>query len=363
MKNLILLNGMVIVGMILSNPLLAEQEPIHPHDRYLFLETVADSVGLITSNEILSSSEEFRYGGGVNRFNFLYDTVNDVAEREGLNNMERLEFLKYLLDAGFVPLPPYINLPDYFVQDNRSNNESFPTVKNLDQLREACLRRIWFCDTSPISLMRLALSSTSLLRESGQTVLSYTNLEELFDQFGYTSEDFTPHDLKVLGQFLRDLHYIPLWPDLSVQRPHIKDVTDHNFQAEVIDASRDKPVIVYFYASWCPPCRTMTPVIEELAEDLEGAFTLANIYFDGNPNSREIQSKASIPNLIFYRDGEKVSEIYGIPNVDTKSFSTPVFAEQIGPNIFIHKIDREEVIKATLRNEIRTHLELIEQQD
>lgn len=281
-----------------------------------FLEYAAATASSIISDEILKSSRDFRYEGGVNRLGFRYDTVNDMAERRNFNNMEKLEFLKYLLDGGFVPLPPYINLPDYFVQDN-SSNEAFPATKDITRLQEVCRMRDWPCNASPLSFMRLALFSTSFLRESGQTVLSYTDLENLFDTFGYTSEDFTPHDLMVLGQFLRDLHYIPLWPDQSVQRQdYIKDVTDHNFQAEVIDASRDRPVIVYFYASWCPPCYEMTPVIEELAEEFEGDFTLANIYLNGNPKSRtSLSSENIIPSLIFYRDGEKVSEILGIPGM------------------------------------------------
>ena len=69
----------------------------------------------------------------------------------------------------------------------------------------------------------------------------------------------------------------------------------------------------------------MTPIMEELAREFEGAFTLAKIYWDGNPKSRDIQSEASIPNLVFYKNGEKKSEIYGIPSID--SFSHILFAE------------------------------------
>ncbi len=296
-------------------------QEIIDYARELLLESTAYTTYNITSDEILKSSKNLRYQGGINRSYFLSDTVNDVAERVNFNNMERLEFLKYLLDTGFSPSHSYINMADYFVQDDLSDETFFPTVEDFTRLKDICRTRDWPCDSSPLSFTRLSLFLTLFPRGPRQenAYLGSAYIEILLDNLGYTLEDLTPHDLMVLEQFLRDLNYVPGWSSgyQPVQRQHIKYVTDDDFQTEVIEASRDNPVIVYFYASWCPPCRTMTPMMERLADEFEGDFTLAKIYLDGNPNSREILSTRAIPALVFYKDGESISEYIGLSGTMT----------------------------------------------
>ena len=330
----------IVVLMSLSNPLLAQQDQgpqiqttqdtqveEEQHELWeiqestdsslgdLFLKATALGAYRITSDEILKSSRNFRYQGGINISYFLFDTVNDVVEKEILNNMERLEFLKYLLDTGFSPSHSYINMADYFVQDDLSD-ETFPTVEDFTRLKDICRTRDWPCDSSPLSFTRLSLFLTLFPRGPRQenAYLGSAYIEILLDNLGYTLEDLTPYDLMVLEQFLMDLNYAPGWSSgyQPVQKQHIKDVTDDNFQTEVIEASRDHPVIVYFYASWCHPCTIMTPMMESLADEFEGDFTLAKIYFNGNPNSQRILYMAAIPALVFYKDGEEVSQYTGL---------------------------------------------------
>ena len=359
MKNFKFLSFMLVIGVNLSTPLSAQQNQVSHNS---FLENLAGTTRRITSDEILKSSIDFRHEGGTNRSDFRDSTVNDVAERENLSNMEKLEFLKYLLDTGFAPLPPYINISNYFTQNDLSS-EDFPTVEDIHRLQEVCRMRDWPCDDSPLSFMRLALFSTPFLRESGQTLISYTDLEELFAEFGYTSDDFTAHNLMVLEQFLKDLHYAPGWTVQPNPEYHIKDVTDDNFQTEVIDASREKPVIVYFYASWCFPCYTMTPIMDELAREFEGAFTLAKIYVNGNPNSQGTLSIETIPTLIFYRNGEIISKRYGgLPRVDASDINTYISSLfSSGNDIDLNVVG--EVRKIKMRNEVRDRLGLEEESD
>ena len=279
-------------------------------DRQETLLRIMSSISLtITPEEITKTSRAYRYENNYS----LLSTLNLEVEAFDLNNMERLEYLKYLLDAGYVPLPPYIDFTDYFENDPQVR-QPFPRIEDIViKLHDVCRLRPWSCDSSPVSFMRLGLLTTPFLWKSGVTEIRPADLEILFATFGYTWDDFTPNDFKILRQFLTDLGYTPLWPD-EPERPHIKDVTDDDFQEEVIDASRSgQKIIVYFHASWCPPCHRMTPILEDLATEFEGAFTLAKIYLDGNPEARQILSQSTIPALLFYHRGEVIAEGFGLP--------------------------------------------------
>ena len=63
---------------------------------------------------------------------------------------------------------------------------------------------------------------------------------------------------------------------------HVREVDTASFDADVIEASRTHPVLADFWATWCAPCRTLGPVLEALADEYAGAFTLAKIDADAN---------------------------------------------------------------------------------
>jgi thioredoxin 1 len=88
----------------------------------------------------------------------------------------------------------------------------------------------------------------------------------------------------------------------------LSDVTDTNFQAEVIES--DKPVLVDFWAPWCGPCRVVAPVLEELAGERDD-LKIVKLNTDENPQISAQFQVLSIPTLILFKNGEPVKKVVG----------------------------------------------------
>ncbi|MDO5726524.1 MAG: thioredoxin [Bowdeniella nasicola] len=87
------------------------------------------------------------------------------------------------------------------------------------------------------------------------------------------------------------------------------NVTDANFLAEVLQS--DQPVLVDFWATWCPPCRMMAPIIDEIAAEKQGSLKVAKLDTDQNPQTAGNYGIVSIPTFILFKGGKVVEEIVG----------------------------------------------------
>jgi thioredoxin 1 len=81
-----------------------------------------------------------------------------------------------------------------------------------------------------------------------------------------------------------------------------RTVTDESFNEDVLNAAT--PVVVDFWAEWCPPCLAIAPALEELAAELDGKVTIAKLNIDDNPHAASTYGVRSIPTLIMFKDGE-----------------------------------------------------------
>ncbi len=87
------------------------------------------------------------------------------------------------------------------------------------------------------------------------------------------------------------------------------DVTDENFEEVVLNS--DKPVLVDFWAEWCGPCRMVSPIVKELAEEYGDKAVIAKMDVDSNPNTSVKFGIRNIPTILFFKGGEVVDKQVG----------------------------------------------------
>lgn len=99
-------------------------------------------------------------------------------------------------------------------------------------------------------------------------------------------------------------------------------VTDENFVEKVLQS--DKPVLVDFWATWCPPCRMIAPTLEKMAGDLAGQLIIAKLDVDNNPMTAMQYQVQSIPTLLLFKGGQIVNATMGAqPEAALRQFVQP----------------------------------------
>ena len=101
----------------------------------------------------------------------------------------------------------------------------------------------------------------------------------------------------------------------------MSDVTTQNFAQEVIETSRQVPVLVDFWAPWCGPCRTLGPMLEKLEAEYAGKWKLAKVNSDDNPELSAQFHVRSIPYVVAFVDGKPVDQFVGVlPEAQLRAF-------------------------------------------
>lgn len=91
-----------------------------------------------------------------------------------------------------------------------------------------------------------------------------------------------------------------------------KQITDASFDAEVLKAKQ--PVLVDFWAPWCGPCRTVEPIVDELANELEGKAIVCKVNVDEDNRYAGQYGVMSIPTFLIFKGGEVVDQLTGVTN-------------------------------------------------
>lgn len=97
----------------------------------------------------------------------------------------------------------------------------------------------------------------------------------------------------------------------------VNTISDQNFEQSV---QGNTPVLVDFWASWCGPCKMLSPIIDELAEELSDKLVVGKLNVDENPKTAQKYGIMSIPTLLVFKNGQVVKQLNGyMPKADLKA--------------------------------------------
>ncbi len=101
----------------------------------------------------------------------------------------------------------------------------------------------------------------------------------------------------------------------------VMNVIDIDFKEKIIKKSKEIPIIVDFWAQWCPPCLILGPILEELEEESKDKFVLAKINVDEAPEISKKYNIMSIPSVKMFKQGKQIAEFIGaLPKEQVKEW-------------------------------------------
>jgi putative thioredoxin len=121
--------------------------------------------------------------------------------------------------------------------------------------------------------------------------------------------------------------------EAGAQSGHVIDVTDESFNTDVLDRSRNVPVIMDLWAEWCGPCKQLGPILEKLAAEADGSWLLAKVDIDANPQLRAALQVQSIPMVVAVVGGQVLDGFLGaLPEAQVRDWISQVMAaaKQLG---------------------------------
>ena len=96
---------------------------------------------------------------------------------------------------------------------------------------------------------------------------------------------------------------------------NIQEVNETNFQNVVLES--DIPVLVDCWAPWCMPCRAQQPILEEVADQIQGKALITSLNIEENREAAYRLNIHSIPTLVIFNDGEETRRFFGLQNADS----------------------------------------------
>ncbi len=114
----------------------------------------------------------------------------------------------------------------------------------------------------------------------------------------------------------------------------IKDADMATFMEDVIEASKEVPVLVDFWADWCSPCKTLTPILEKVVKEARGTVKLVKVNADKNQDLAQQLRIQSLPTVLAFKDGQPIDGFAGaMPESELKNFIAKFAADGADPNL------------------------------